>query len=99
MQAHICDPGLSLTMLTEDFGFSVPYWSRLFTEQLGIGFNDWVWQSRLSLAKEKLLRTDLPIRQIVQEIGYTDVSSFSRRFKTEEGIPPSQFRTTVRTIP
>lgn len=99
MQAHICDPGLSLTMLTEDFGFSVSYWSRLFTEQLGIGFNDWVWQSRLSLAKEKLLRTDLPIRQIVQEIGYTDVSSFSRRFKTEEGIPPSQFRTTVRTIP
>lgn len=96
MQAHICDPGLSLTMLTEDFGFSVPYWSRLFTEQLGIGFNDWVWQSRLSLAKEKLLHTDLPIRQIVQEIGYTDVSSFSRRFKAEEGIPPSQFRTSAR---
>lgn len=99
MQAHICDPSLSLTMLTEAFGFSVPYWSRLFTEQLGIGFNDWVWQSRLSIAKEKLLHTDLPIRQIVQEIGYTDVSSFSRRFKTEEGIPPSQFRTAVCTTP
>ena len=97
MTAHICDPNLSLEMLTATFGFSPSYWSRLFTEQIGVSFNDWVWQSRLVLVKDRLLHSDETIRQIIQDVGYGDVSSFSRRFKAEEGITPGQFRIAART--
>ena len=92
MQAHLCDPNLSLEMLTTAFGFSPSYWSRFFTEQIGVSFNDWVWQSRLAIFKERLLKSDDTIRQLIQDVGYADVSSFSRRFKAEEGMPPGQFR-------
>ena len=92
MNAHICDPNLSLEMLTAAFGFSPSYWSRLFTEQIGVSFSDWVWQSRLVMVKDRLLHSDMTIRQIIQDVGYADVSSFSRRFKAEEGMPPGQFR-------
>ena len=92
IQEHLCNPNLSLEMLTATFGFSPSYWSRLFTEQIGVSFNDWVWQSRKTIVKDRLIHSDETIRAIIQKVGYTDVPSFSRRFKAEEGMPPGQYR-------
>ena len=53
---------------------------------------------RMEQAKRLLQSTQLTIREIVKEVGYTDVSNFMRKFKKNEGITPTQYRnqTTMR---
>lgn len=89
---NVCDPNLSLDMLSEEMGFSAVYWSRFCRERLHIGFHEHVWRLRLSLAKEALAHTTRPVKQIVMDVGYLDVSSFIRRFKQDEGVTPGQYR-------
>lgn len=50
-------------------------------------------QERKMLEARRLLRyTDLPIKEIAYELGYEDLQTFSRFFKAQEGISPSEFR-------
>ena len=50
-------------------------------------------QERRMLEARRILRhTDKPISEIGYEIGFNDVQAFSRFFKKQEGIPPSEFR-------
>lgn len=50
-------------------------------------------QDRIMLEARRLLRyTDAPISEIGYEIGFQDIQTFSRFFKKNEGISPSEFR-------
>lgn len=50
-------------------------------------------QERIMLeAKRLLYYTDKPIKEISYEIGYEDVQTFSRSFKKQEGMSPSEFK-------
>lgn len=95
---HIYDPLLSLEMLADALGYSTPYWSRFFSEKMQISFNEYVWQLRKEKAKEMLKRTSKSVKEIVMEVGYIDVSSFTRRFKHEEGVTPGQYKKLLATV-
>lgn len=48
---------------------------------------------RISLeAKRLLIYSDKPIKEIAYELGFEDVQTFSRFFKTKEGFSPSEFK-------
>lgn len=50
-------------------------------------------QERKMLEARRLLRyTDMRIQEIAYEIGYDDIQAFSRFFKKQEGISPSEFK-------
>lgn len=50
-------------------------------------------QNRIMLEVRRLLRySDLPISEIGYEVGFNDVQSFSRFFKKNQGVSPSEFR-------
>lgn len=49
-------------------------------------------RKRMLLAKELLLATSLPVKDIAIECGYYDISSFNRRFKAHTGMAPLQYR-------
>ncbi len=50
-------------------------------------------QERLMLEARRLLSyTDKPVKEIAYEIGYTDVPSFSRFFKKNQGLAPSEYK-------
>lgn len=85
-----CD--FSLDTLTEKFGSSSCYWSRFFKERLNQGFSEYVWMLRLSKAKELFERTGLPVKDVVERVGYIDTRSFIRKFKSVEGITPGQYK-------
>lgn len=89
---NIANPELSLDFLSTAQGYSSAYWSRFFKEKLSVSFNDFVWQERLKLCKQLLMETDLPVCEIVSQIGYLDSSSFIRRFRQHEGCTPGQYR-------
>lgn len=85
------DSDMSLEYLAERFGFSNFYWSRYFKDVIGQNFNDYVWTLRLERAKQ-LLSTTMPLAEVVENVGYIDVRSFTRRFKNATGMTPAQYK-------
>ncbi|MCJ7840717.1 AraC family transcriptional regulator [Lederbergia sp. NSJ-179] len=83
---------LSLEMISDHFQISSSYVSRFIREQTGVTFTQFVWELRMQECKHQLVNTSRTIKEIVLSIGYFDVSNFTRRFKKEEGITPSQYR-------
>ncbi|OUS78538.1 hypothetical protein B1748_00210 [Paenibacillus sp. MY03] len=92
IQTNYMRSDLSLNLLASEFGLSVPYLSKLFKEKAEINFIDYVMEIRLSKAKELLSATDGKVRDIAEQVGYTNVNSFVRIFKKLTGRTPSEYR-------
>lgn len=45
----------------------------------------------------ELRRTNRPIKEIIAEVGYMDVSNFTRKFRLQYGCTPSAYRESART--
>jgi AraC-like DNA-binding protein len=68
----------------------------LFNKYAGMGPGDYLMIHRLNKAKELLATGSASILAIARCVGYTDPYHFSRSFKNQFGLPPSQFRKTFR---
>lgn len=83
---------ISLEEVSRSAGVSPFYLSKLFKEELGETFVNYVSNLRLEKAKKLLTETDLSIKEISAEIGYNDQNYFSRLFKNKFGASPKDFR-------
>jgi AraC-like DNA-binding protein len=63
----------------------------------GTSFHDVVMEQRMTLAKRYLKDPSLPIKQISSSLGYADISSFHRAFRSHTGLTPGQFRGSLGT--
>ena len=68
------------------------YLNRLVRAQTGHSAMDWIEISRLNLAKSLLKQGELQIAEIAAAVGIDDQSYFTRFFKKNEGITPTQYR-------
>lgn len=64
----------------------------LFEEYCGMTIKKYITEKRLSLAKELLSSTQLPISAISDRIGASSYGVFIQLFKNAEGISPAQYR-------
>ncbi len=87
---------MSLEKVADEFGLSTYYLSRFFKELTNQTFTDYLIDLRMKKAKELLVNTDLQIKEIVNRIGYTDLTYFMKRFKMTEGVTPGQYRELYR---
>ena len=71
---------------------SVYQLDRRMRRVFGLTTGQWVLQTRISHARDRLIDTDLPIAAIALEAGYSDQSSFTRQFRRSTGLSPSGFR-------
>jgi two-component system response regulator YesN len=83
---------LSLSLAAQDAGYNASYVSRIFKLETGIGFAQYLTEIRMKAAKEKLLETELTVVEISRRVGYWDEKYFSKLFKREIGITPTEFR-------
>ena len=65
---------------------------KVFKEMYGLTINEYRTKSRLQLAKNLLVSTDLSITEIAGRCGYTNASKFSEVFKKNEGALPKDWR-------
>ncbi len=68
------------------------YLSRLVKQSTGRSVGAWITIVRIQRAKRLLSQTNLPIIDIADRVGLEDQSYFSRLFKKETGMTPSDFR-------
>ena len=74
------------------FEMTLPAFSKYFKEQTGQNVMDYTIHLRMERAKELLRTTALPLKEISEAVGYYNISSFTRRFKLNQGITPSEYR-------
>lgn len=87
---------LSIERFAEQMGMSVGHFSRVFKEEVGEKYVEYIARVRLSEAKRLLLDTDMKIDEIAERVGYWGRSSFIRVFRRYEGITPAQYRSAYR---
>ncbi len=80
--------------LATELGLAPRTFRREFTKRTGLPPHRYLLASRISHAREMLAHTDLPIKQIAADLGYTDVFYFTRQFRRLTGVPPALFRKT-----
>ncbi|SDD51720.1 two-component system, response regulator YesN [Paenibacillus sp. UNCCL117] len=68
------------------------YFSKCFKNLLGRTFHDYMKELRIARAKTLLLQTSKPIADIAEECGFLDHRYFSRQFREETGLLPSEYR-------
>ncbi|MGG2084104.1 AraC family transcriptional regulator [Lysinibacillus pakistanensis] len=66
-------------------------YSAIFQTLTGKRTLDYITDLRLKKAKELLLQTNEPLKDIAQQVGFDDEYYFNRRFRQIVGIPPKQF--------
>lgn len=86
---------ISLEEIARKVEISPFYFSKLFKEETGENFIDYITMARLRKAKELLLDPSLNVREISAATGYADPNYFSKLFKKVVGVTPTEFRGTV----
>ncbi|MDF2927231.1 MAG: transcriptional regulator, AraC family [Paenibacillaceae bacterium] len=89
---QLSDPNLSLQAVSDHFGMTLSMASRLFKNEFGEKFVDYLVRMRMESAKRLLTETELPIQDIAAQIGYNHTFSFIRAFKKLEAITPGDYR-------
>lgn len=83
---------LTLEYLAKEVGLSASYFSRLFSEQLGMSFTDYLSDVRIRHVQSLLAHTDKTIMEIALETGFCHGDYLATQFKDKTGMTPSQFR-------
>lgn len=89
---HNLNNRLTIEVLASAANLSPTQFKVLFKQQTDQTVMDYVSKARIEKAQALLCHTDYPLKMIGEMVGYTDLSSFSRRFTQIVGLPPSKFK-------
>lgn len=81
----------------ESCALSYHYYCRLFRDNTGKGFCEYLNDLRLAEGEKLLLSTDRSITDIAHTCGFSGTSHFIARFKSVRGVSPARFRKQQKT--
>ena len=88
---------LNLDIAAAHVKLSPDYVSKLFKEQSGTNFIDFLTECRIKNARRMMGDPTKSLKEITFEVGFHDPSYFSRVFKRSQGISPTEFRKRLLT--
>jgi len=91
VQARLGAP-ITVTALAAQAGLSRYHFIRLYRQQTGRTPMAEVRRMRLETARDWLLTTTVPLKEIAQRCGLGNSQSFSHAFAAQHGQPPATFR-------
>ncbi len=83
---------ITLEDVSREVNISSYYLSRIFKEVTGQNFIDYLTGLRIEKAKELLRTTQLSMKEICAKSGYSDPNYFSKTFKKNVGVTPTEYR-------
>jgi AraC-like DNA-binding protein len=86
------DRSLSLRQLAQDAAMSPYHFLRTFRAVAGVTPHQYLLHTRLQRAAARLRCSDDKISAIATDAGFTDLSTFNRRFRRVLGSSPSAYR-------
>lgn len=83
---------ISLDEVSAAVNISPYYFSKIFKEDVGEGFVEYLTKIRMDKAKELLTTTECSMKEICSMVGYADPNYFSRTFKKNVGVTPTEYK-------
>lgn len=88
---HYAEP-LTLPCVAFEVGLNPSYLSTLFKKETGKNFLDYLMETRIDVAKELLVETDMSISEVAEKVGYNDMKYFYKRFRQQTGVSLKEYR-------
>lgn len=82
----------SVKYISTELKLSQRYLSDMLSSLTGLNTQQYIQNTVIEKAKEKLSTTDLSVSEIAYELGFEHSQSFSKLFKTKTNVSPLQFR-------
>lgn len=92
VEAHISDPALSLSATAKKFYLNQSYLSRIFKQETGQSFTEYLTKLRMKKALTLLKETDMKAYQVSCEVGIQDPNYFGICFKKYTGMSVNDYR-------
>ena len=90
IEEHIKDA--NLLELSKTMGYSTVYTGSLVKKVVGKSFSALLQTERCRLAAERLLNSDMSVKEIIDSVGYENESFFREKFKAIYGKAPLAYR-------
>ena len=97
IQTHFFEYDLSVQNISEKLSVSTVFLNQKMKQEVGMNVLEYIIFIKMSNATHLLLNTDFSVKKIVEFIGYSDVSSFGRKFKKMYGCSPAEYRNSKKT--
>lgn len=78
--------------LADRFGIARSYFSEYFKKQAGISLANYITKSKLQIVQTKVLHSDLTVKEVAYQLGFTDSSHLARAFKKAYGMTIGEFK-------
>ncbi len=86
------DKDISLDDVSRTVNISPYYFSKIFKEETGENFIEYLTNVRIERAKELLNSSEYTMKEICSMCGYSDPNYFSRSFKKNVGVTPTEYK-------
>jgi YesN/AraC family two-component response regulator len=83
---------VKLEEIGEALRFSPIYCESIFKSNIGKSIIDYFIDMKIEVAKKRLIENSLSLREISENLGFSDYNYFSRTFKKRTGVTPFEFR-------
>jgi AraC-like DNA-binding protein len=91
-----CHRTINLEDIARQAGISAFHFLRLFTAALGVTPHQYLLRARLRRAARRLSEDDAAVTDIAYDVGFADLSNFTRTFTRAAGVSPLKFRQVSR---
>ena len=88
---------LTLDIVSKEMQTNANYLNGIFKKYTGRTIYSEIKQFRLHYASRLAVETDMQIKEICQNCGYTDLSNFQRDFKKQYNLTPQEYREKKRS--
>ena len=92
IEHHYVDEDISLNSTAASVNLSANHFSRIFSQEMGQTFVEYLTSVRMERAKELLRTTSMKSAEIAYAVGYKDAHYFSYLFKKTQKVTPREFR-------
>ena len=92
IQEHIGNPELSSEFIAKQLRISRTKLYRDVKKMGIVSLADYLRNIRLEKAAELLTHTNLNITEVMNDVGFVNISHFSKTFKCKFGVPPTEYK-------
>lgn len=97
MEEHI-HTQLTIDMICKDNLISKTRLQDIFKKQTGLGIIDYFSKLKIETAKTLIRKRDMNFTEISNYLGYNSIHYFSRRFKIETNMSPSEYVSSIKAM-
>lgn len=87
---------ISLKTLAAKLNLNPSYLGTIFRQQTGSYFSDYLNEERLKYAVSLMKGTNMKLKEIVDQAGFSSQAYFSRQFRRKYGVTPNAYRMEIK---